>query len=61
MLAAATHAEKAEVLMSFPEELLLLQIHTVAGNDFPGPPRAAARRGGSLGAQAERAAESLPA
>lgn len=37
MLTVSKHAEKEEVLISFTEELLLLQIRTVAGNDFPGP------------------------
>lgn len=37
MLTATKHAEKEEVVMSFTKELLLSQIHTVAGNDFPGP------------------------
>lgn len=37
MLTVTKHAEKEELVMSFTKELLLLQIHTVEGNDFPGP------------------------
>lgn len=37
MLTVSKHAEKEEAPTSFTEELLLLQIHTEAGTDFPGP------------------------
>lgn len=37
MLTVTKHAEKEELVMSFTKELLLSQIHTVEGNDFPGP------------------------
>lgn len=36
VLTVTKRAGKEEVLMSFTEELLLLLIHTEAGNDFPG-------------------------
>lgn len=37
MSTVTKHAEKEEVVMSFTKDVLLGQIHTEAGNDFPGP------------------------
>lgn len=59
MLTAAKYAKMGREVMSFTKELLLLQKHAVAQNDFPGTDHVAAQRGES-GSEAERAVEFFP-
>lgn len=57
MLTAGKYAKMGEEVMSLTKELLLLQIHAVVLNDFPGTNHVAAQQGESSGCEAERAIE----